>query len=579
MARIKRRINKEENQMNKIAKCDFFEAGIYRRLSVEQDGDEPNRDSMENQMKIALEFVKAHPEIHVKKVYSDNGISGMQYDNRPAFQDMIKDLYRGVINTVIVKDVSRFGRNFILTSNYVENEFPACGFRLICINDDYDSLDPNADSGALVMQLKMLMNDHYAKDYSRKIRSSINAKMANGTFLPAAGSIPYGYVRNAEQNTYDIDEETAPVVCWIYDMREAGMAFNAIAKTLNDAQIPSPGRIRYERGLTKSEKYADALWLRGAIRKITSDSVYIGNRIHGSMKRERIGMPKEKQDKEKWQIIEHAHKPIITEKQFFRVQEINEGELEKRKQLQKQGDIKDDKRDVLRGKVFCADCGSLMSACKGIARKTKRNPNPTYVFYQCNHYMYSGKIRCTSHYIRQETIMHVVENLLKSQIKIALDEEKFIKELAKMPKHQEREKDKKRTLDMIQDQIDALKLKQDKMYNDFVSGVLEKEEFELLRDHITGELGELTGHYEKEAEKNSEYELLELLEKKAKSIIRQLKEKRTVKEIDRELMDLLVDKIYVSDNHTIKVELAFQDPFKEIHEYANKLEKAIEEVS
>ena len=203
------------------------------------------------------------------------------------------------------------------------------GVRLICVNDNYDSLDKLSNTAALMLPLKMVMNDSYAKDISVKIRSSISAKMHTGEFLPANGSIPYGYLRNTQGVTYDIDPETAPIVDRIFRMRAQGDGFNTIARALNSEGVPSPGKLRFLRGITRADKYEDAVWIRGTIRKITQDEVYIGKRIHGRLKRDRIGRDKKACPKEDWLIIENAHPPIIDKELFDNVQEVNKKELER----------------------------------------------------------------------------------------------------------------------------------------------------------------------------------------------------------------------------------------------------------
>ena len=293
-------------------------AGEYGRLSVE-DGDDIEQNSIGNQQKITLHYLEEHPEIKLVDTYYDNGYTGMNYE-RPGFIRMLKDLKSGRINCVIVKDISRLGRHFVMTSEFVERTFPEMGVRLICINDSYDSMDGNADASALTMPLKMVMNDYYVKDISNKIRSSISAKMTGGEFIPAAGSIPYGYVRNAEFTTYDIDPEPAEVVKKIYQLRAGGESFNAIARILNEKNIPSPGKLRLLRGITKAKKYENALWIRGTIRKICSDQVYIGNRIHGKVKRDKVGLEKKRRNEEEWQVIENAHPAIISVPLYEKVQ-------------------------------------------------------------------------------------------------------------------------------------------------------------------------------------------------------------------------------------------------------------------
>ena len=227
MAR-KSKYNQAVTEENSVLKQRIYKVGVYRRLSVE-DGEDEINNSIGNQKKIADDYVLHTPFLHIEKYYADNGYTGMNY-KRPGFEEMMNDLYNGVIDTILVKDISRLGRHYILTSELVEKVFPSMKIRLICINDNYDSNEPNADSASLLLPIKMIMNDNYAKDYSKKIRSSINAKVGNGEFLPSAGSIPYGYIRNAEKVTFDIDEETAPVVRRIFEMRASGMSFNEIAK-------------------------------------------------------------------------------------------------------------------------------------------------------------------------------------------------------------------------------------------------------------------------------------------------------------------------------------------------------------
>ena len=302
------------------ARTTMFYAGLYQRLSVE-DGDDIEQNSIGNQKKIGLHYLTKHADIHLVDTYADNGYSGMNF-KRPEYMRMMQDLRAGKINCVIVKDISRLGRHFVLTSEYVERIFPDLGTRLICVNDDYDSVDEQADSAALTLPLKMVMNDYYVKDISQKIRSSISAKMNSGEYLPSSGSVPYGYLRNPQTITFDLDPETAGVVQRVFEMRAGGMKFNAIAKQLNEEGIPCPGKLRYLRGMTTSEKYKDALWIRGTIRKITNDPVYTGKRIHGRVKRDKVGQKKTRRTLDEWQFIENAHKAAVPQDLFEKVQRL-----------------------------------------------------------------------------------------------------------------------------------------------------------------------------------------------------------------------------------------------------------------
>lgn len=263
----------------------------YLRLS--KLGKRYESESIDNQRKLIHEFVQRHPEITLVGEQVDDGYTGTNYD-RPGFQGVMDAIREKKANCVIVKDISRLGRHFVETSELVEQIFPAMNVRLISVNDNYDSLVQDAGAAAsLTMPLKMVMNENYAKDISRKIRSSIHAQMRSGTYLPSSGSIPYGYLRNAAAASYDIDEDTAPVVRRIFALRSEGVSLNAIAKQLNQKHIPSPAQLRYLRGMNSSAAYRDALWSRSTVRKIVGSDVYIGNRTYGKVSRNHLNEKKE----------------------------------------------------------------------------------------------------------------------------------------------------------------------------------------------------------------------------------------------------------------------------------------------
>lgn len=572
MARKSRTEIQEENVVS-VYKQHMYEAGVYRRLSVEADGDDEELHSIGNQQKIAEDYVIQQPHVHIKKIYTDNGVSGMNFQ-RDGFVEMMNDLYAGVINCIIVKDVSRLGRHFILTSELVEKTLPSMNARLICILDNYDSIDPCSDSEALLMQIKMVMNDNYCKDFSKKIRSSINAKMGAGEFLPSSGSIPYGYIRNPEENTFDIDTETAPVVKKIFELRSQGLCFNAIARELNDEGYPSPGRIRFERGLTKSEKFANAVWLRGAVRKICSDPVYTGCRIHGKVKRDRLGENKTRREQEEWQIIENAHQPIVSKELFASVQKVNEEALETREKFQKRPDVSDDKREVLQDKVVCGDCGSKMSARKGCSRSRKTGEYSSYVFFDCNHYHKTGKKECKCHYIRQDAIMGSLQRCLNTHLKIALDYEEFLEQVRKMPKVVAYQASAEESVASIRAKITNVEAKKEKLIEDMISGLLDRSEYDFMNSRLELQLTQLQHDYY--AAKQSSEEL-EQLNATTKSWINALKKYKSIKNIDRGLVEALVDKIVVYDSTHIQIKMAFANPFAAINGYVDKIEEVMKD--
>ena len=539
--------------------------GLYVRLS-DEDGDDEDFNSIGNQKKIGLKYLSEHLDIQLIDIYVDNGYTGMNY-NRPDFQRMFDDLRSGRINCVIVKDISRFGRHFIMTSEFVERTLPEMGVRLICINDDYDSADELSDAIALTLPLKMVMNDYYAKNVSKNIRSSIHAKMDSGEFLPPAGSIPYGYLRNPALNTFDVDEEAAPIVVYIYELRLKRMSYSAIAKKLNLEEIPSPGKLRFMRGITVNEKYRDALWNRKAVQRILSDPVYLGIRIHGKVKRDKLGMPKTRRSKEEWQYIYNAHPAIITQELYDSVQTISDEDIERRANFETARKIGNDYRELFRKKVYCKDCGAIMRASKRCARKVGNADS--WVAYHCGAYVESSGLRCSSHYVNQEEIMYHVKNVLNQQVKLAVDMERLISDIEKMPHVTTHQSMMKNNLSSIAAQRKRLEDKIEKLLFDLADQLITSEEFTFMKNRYSAELKEVEA---KEVTAKEEVAKLGTVLSSAKQWANTLKEYHKLPEINREIVDILIDKILVSEEQSIIVILNFADPFKSLKNYLQEIE-------
>lgn len=544
----------------------MWNAGLYGRLSVE-DGDDTEQNSIGNQKKIGNRFLAEKPDIVLVDTYSDHGCTGMNFE-RPDFKRMFKDIKSGRINCIIVKDISRLGRHFVMTSNFVERIFPEMGVRLICVNDGYDSSEPNADSSALTLPLKMVMNDYYVKDISQKIRSSIHAKMDSGEYLPSAGSIPYGYIRDPENNTFQVDEETAPVVLRIFQMRADRVSFNGICRELNSERIPCPGKIRYERGVTMAEKYKDALWIPGTVRKITQDTAYIGCRVHGKAMRSKVGLDKKRRPEDEWKIIENAHPALVPEKLFDYVQRVNFEELEKRKHYVQRNGAEEDYRDLFRGLVYCADCRSLMSAGKGCARVGANTPSR--IFYDCNTYRYSGHTRCTSHYVRQEQIYAVVKNAIDQQTKVAVDIEQLVASIKNSPETKRVFTEAAETAEGISAKRQKVENRMERLLTDLTEQMIDRNEYGYMKARYSQQLKELLDAEEAAAARRN------AVQKKitvTQEWICNMKEYQSLPALTPEILRLLIKEIQVHSNRSITIVFNFGDPYKSITELRNCVEE------
>lgn len=518
-----------------------FRACHYGRLSVE-DGDDEQNNSLGNQLKICMHFIDAHAELELVARHCDNGYTGMNYE-RPGFRQMMEDIGRGLVNCVIVKDISRLGRHFVQTSELVERTFPARGVRLICVNDGYDSADEGADAAALTLPLKMVMNEYYVHDISQKIRSGIAARMKSGEFLPAAGSVPYGYIRNAAAGTYDVDEETAPVVRRIYELRAQGLSFSGIARRLNAGGVPSPGRLRYLRGSTKAAKYEDPLWLRGTVRKILENRAYTGSRVHGAGR-----------DGGEF-VIEGSHPAIVSAGLFERVQELNCRRAAEREAYSERSAVAADRRGLFRGRLFCADCGAAMGAAKSCARPG--SAAPSRVYFDCNTYRYSAHARCSCHSIRQEDLLRVVTDTIGRQMALAADVEELAARLRRSPGVLRRQREAGERRNAAVRERRAMEARLQRLLEDMSEGLLSREEYLYIKAEYNARYASLA-----EAEAAAGQEALELSAAlaAAERWLRSAAEWRERSEPDGRLLDELVARIEVTSGRGVRVIFNCADP-------------------
>ena len=443
--------------------------------------------------------------------------------------------------------------------------------RLISVNDNYDSLVQDASAAAsLTMPLKMVMNENYAKDISRKIRSSIHAQMRSGTYLPSSSSVPYGYLRNATAASYDIDEEAAPVVRRIFALRSEGVSFNAIAKQLNQEHIPSPAQLRYLRGMNSSAAYRDALWSRATIRKIVGSDVYIGNRTYGKVSRNHLNEKKKRQPTEQWTVILNAHPPIISKELFDAVQQVNQEVLASRAAYRTCADIGDVQADLFRGKLFCAECGSPMGAGKGCARHGAQSPSR--LFYDCNRYRYSARTACAGHYIRHEQLLAAVTDVLDQQLTLAVDVERLLHEIDHSTELTQAKQEKQNTATSLRLQRQSLDRKLDMLIHDLSTGLIGREEFLYAKEKYRAELNRILTA---EAAQKERIEQMQKGLSTTQAWVCAMREYQRLPAVTRELLDTLVERISIHEDRSITIQLNYADPFAALPPYHPLAKEAV----
>lgn len=333
MARTKRKVNylhpgnpKEEKGTQRI-----YRAGGYVRLSVEDSG-RKGADTVENQKELVRRYIESQKDMQPVGFYCDNGHSGTSFD-RPEFARMMEDAAAGRIDCIVVKDLSRLGRNYLETGKYLEKAFPVLGVRFVAVADHFDT-KARQDDGYCV-PLKNIINEMYSRDISKKVGSVLAQRQRQGAFIGAWAS--YGYRKCAlDPHKIEPEEETAPVVRAIFQMRLYGMSCGRIARTLNEQGIPSPSRYHYLKGDLTCSRFAAMEWQAQMVRKILANQVYLGHMVQGKKRASFYeGIKQHTLPAEEWAVVEHTHQPLISEAVFWAVQQ----EKKKRPEEEKEGGL------------------------------------------------------------------------------------------------------------------------------------------------------------------------------------------------------------------------------------------------
>ena len=539
------------NNLAKIQEEKIWKAGLYLRLSREDDVVKNESDSISSQRALLNKFVAQNPDIQIDDFYIDDGYSGTNFD-RPDFQRMLAKIKTGDIVCVIVKDLSRFGRNTIESSNYIEIIFPILKVRFISLLDNVDTfLDPNSVNGLLV-PFKNIMNDEYVRDLSIKVKTAQKSYMRQGLFIGAFAC--YGYEKSKEdRHKLVVDAEASQVVKTIYKMFLNGDSLNAIARFLNDNEILTP----FEYKKSKGYKYKNPnqgkyhVWTSSTVQRILSNQMYVGDMVQGT--RGTISYRNHKiikKSSEEWCIVPNTHELIVSREDFEKVQL----RLEKNKTKF----IKPFRTYILRGLVRCGDCGKVLQTCicneKSLLGK---------YYYRCPTYMMTkGKI-CTKHSIRNDVLEKLVFDIVKSYIEISVNIQQIIQKVnlknSNVSSNIEKEYIK------LDNELKSLKESLNILYIKFKSGEMTENDYLKRRDDTTQKITLLENQLIaicSNINKNVEIENNKFIAAFAKY--------KGFTSLTKEMADELIKRILIYDNKHIEVEFNFQDEFEAISMYLDK---------
>ena len=511
--------------------------GVYLRLSVD-DGEINESNSIINQKSFIDSFLQSKKEFIIYNYYIDDGYSGTNFE-RPSFKKMVLDIKEKNIDAIIVKDLSRFGRNYIETGKYIEDFLPLHNIRFISINDNIDSYENPETSKSIIVPIKNLMNDEYSRDISNKTKSVLDTKKKKGQFAGALA--PYGYIKDpTNKNLLLIDNDASIVINKIFVDVINGKSKLEIIDYLNKEKILTPSAYRNQ---NKPSKRRIAIkWNTEMLDSILKNKVYTGTLIQNKIRSVSYKMNKQvRVPKTERTIVKNTHEAIISKKDFDLANKIlysTDIRVSENKSY-----------DIFSGYLKCGDCGHNMRL-----KKTKKE-NTTYKYYYCNNY-YLNK-ECSDHKTIGQELEDTILELINNQINIMFNIDNKLQDIKKIKKLNYNYEIKKNNLVKIKKKIAKIKLLLNELEIDYKENLLSKEDYMNYKKTYINELKELE-LYSKELNDENQ---IEKNNDDYHKILRKFKETKKIEKLTRKILNELVDTIYIKDGNRINVKFKYRDEY------------------
>lgn len=528
-----------------------WKAGLYIRLSKE-DGDKGESYSVTSQREILNEYIKQHSDIELFDYYIDDGWSGTNF-NRPSFQRMMQDVYDGKVNCVIVKDLSRFGRNYTDAGHYIDNVFVRLNVRFIALNNGVDSVsnNMNAATKCITVGVQNVINESVAATTSVNVRGTLNVSRKQGKFI---GSFPtYGYLKSPDdRHKLIIDEEVAPVVRQVFKWFIDGKSVIGITKELNALGIPNPSTYKKQKGWNYKHNSTnnDGLWCDSTVRRMLTNEMYIGNMVQGknttiSYKIKQCrGIPKSD-----WIIVENTHEPIIDRETFDKAQSLfnrNTRTAPTKTEV-----------ELFSGFVKCADCHRAMS------KKMNKHPYGTYKYYRCVTSRKMDSSACSHHSIRIDLLEKAVLGAIQTMVDTAIELDDVLDKISEKTDSRG-ESLAKRSMEKLIAEREQIKAMMLDLYPDWKSGAITKEEYLTLKENMSEKVNKLDSKisdFEKMLESDNQNQIAE------NDFITCLKKYGKIDKLTRPILTELVDSIFVHTGGNITINFKFQDAYEQLVDY------------
>ena len=522
----------------------IWRTALYIRLSVEFNG--KRGDSLETQRQIMEAYAALCPDLEIVEVYTDNGITGRTFE-REAFQRMLADVDAGKINCIMVKDLSRLGRNTIDTGYYIEKYFPLHRVRFIAVNDQFDSEDSENSGNHLIVPLKNMINEAYAADISKKVRAQQNQAMRDREFVGARP--PYGYRKDPDNcHRLLVNEDTAPIVRQIFQWTVDGVALNVIVKRLNEQGVMTPGYYLASIGLITSKKLmGSGKWQTWTVGKILADEVYTGDMVQG--KHTNVGHKQVVTKPGDWIVVRNTHEPLVSREVFAKAQAVREQMASKYTRTMKVPYSE----NILRGRVFCAHCGKNLHRQRSHGR----------YFYRCISNDRMGEGSCTGGIIHlpEPDLFDAILTIIRQKAEVVMGEALRLKRCDNKIAAQKAQVDQE--IAELGRQTQKNKTIRAGLYENFVKGILTRAEYlEMQEDYsqkISGAVERVQQLQTRQSELERQMECCTSMADKLAAV-----DKDTA--LSALLVEQLIERVTVNGPDDVSVKFSFEGGFERVME-------------
>lgn len=554
MARKSRKTTPAVEPVVEAVPLQIFPTAIYARLSVENSGKSENVDVIANQIEICKSYIADRPYLSLVDTYIDNGHTGTVFD-RPEFNRLMTDIKSGRIKCLVVRDLSRFGRDYIETGTYLERIFPQIGLRFIAIKENYDNFDTDGSNESLMIPLQNMINALYSKDISRKVSTALKAQMEQGTFQKR--NLPYGYRWNEEHTNMVIDEETASYVRLIFRRKIEGWSMPMILDELDRLGAPNTELRKRQNGTRTGDGCSCKGWHKSTVYGILTNPHYVGDTVLGrSMVAIYKGIKSHNvKDKDEWIVFPNTHEAIISREDFQKVQDIMNAASEARQtKMQKSEEIRATLINLFDGKIFCADCGKRMYFHR--KKVDKRKDGGWYAFYECSTYVGRRYEHCTAHYIRQDRLERDVLAAIQLQVKAALDYDKLLDKL-RGSEGEKNIRDKQNALiTSLNLKLSGVSKKRTRLYEDFAEGILDEEEYTFAKKSYDEQFADLSRRLDEAVQRRSKFNEAMSVDNKWITLMKSVS---TATQLSQELVDESVELVKIHEDGAVELVMKYGD--------------------